>query len=331
VSVLFGGVTSNGQFFGDTWQWDGTEWTEIADSGPSARSGVGMVYDSNRSRVVLFGGVGANGVLGDTWEFDGQAWTQQKETGPTARSGVSMGYDSTNKVTVLFGGLGADGNTVGDTWTWDGSKWVQVAEFGASSRYLAAMSDGPGSLVLMGGLAGSGTTVEPLEDTWLWSGNKWTQLENIGPGPLADAAMVLDSARNIVVLFGGTLVTAANVTAAGSAPFSGNTWEGPQPAGTTVVSSVAVQSVVANPSAVKQGQSFTLTITLTGPAPAGGVSVSFGSTTDGKTITNPETLQVAAGQSSIPEQVTAPVGSGDIGFLAETPGTTPALCVVQVS
>ena len=58
VCVLFGGnpAMRNGQLLGDTWRWDGTAWTEILDSGPTARYATWHGLDSNRNRVVLFGG-----------------------------------------------------------------------------------------------------------------------------------------------------------------------------------------------------------------------------------------------------------------------------------
>ena len=34
-----------------------------------------MAYDSNRDRVVLFGGGVERQRLGDTWEWDGKVWT----------------------------------------------------------------------------------------------------------------------------------------------------------------------------------------------------------------------------------------------------------------
>lgn len=53
--VLFGGAITNGAL-GDTWEWDGTDWTQMATSGPSRRYGHALAYDSRRQRVVLFGG-----------------------------------------------------------------------------------------------------------------------------------------------------------------------------------------------------------------------------------------------------------------------------------
>ncbi|WP_148281886.1 kelch repeat-containing protein [Paraburkholderia phenoliruptrix] len=74
--VLFGGFTYQGeqqQFFGDTWEWDGTDWTQQEETGPSSRSIPCMTFDSVRGRTVLFGGIrleatDADVNLGDTLE-----------------------------------------------------------------------------------------------------------------------------------------------------------------------------------------------------------------------------------------------------------------------
>jgi 5'-nucleotidase-like protein len=81
--LLFGGVTGTQaapapQVLGSTWEWDGRHWTERQDMGPSPRWLHAIAYDSERQRVVLFGGVSAFApdddaalaarLLGDTWE-----------------------------------------------------------------------------------------------------------------------------------------------------------------------------------------------------------------------------------------------------------------------
>ena len=72
--VLFGGVSA-GTTFGDTWAWDGTDWTERTPvHSPSPRTGPGMAYDIGRSQVVQFGGGDS---LGDTWTWGGTDWTQR--------------------------------------------------------------------------------------------------------------------------------------------------------------------------------------------------------------------------------------------------------------
>lgn len=138
--VLFGGNVSEGQFTmakykesqrGDTWEWDGVSWKEIAVSGPSPRDHHAMAYDPDRKRIVLFGGFDGT-YLDDTWEYDGIAWMKREVKGPDARGGKpGMVYDKKNKRMVLFGG-GVGGGTdlvpkaMNDTWSWDGKKWEVI-------------------------------------------------------------------------------------------------------------------------------------------------------------------------------------------------------------
>ena len=41
-------------------------WTQVASSGPSPRAGHAMVYDDQRSEVILFGGFDGTTKFGDT-------------------------------------------------------------------------------------------------------------------------------------------------------------------------------------------------------------------------------------------------------------------------
>src|SRR5260370_41274000 len=70
-TVLFGGSSA---YLSDTWQYDGTSWTQLQVTGPSGRYLAPMVYDSGRGGSVLFGGYNYNGILSDTWEWDGSTW-----------------------------------------------------------------------------------------------------------------------------------------------------------------------------------------------------------------------------------------------------------------
>ncbi len=58
--VLFGGGGNTG-VLSDTWEWDGSNWTQRAPTNsPSSRVYHAMAYDAARQRVVLFGGYAAN-------------------------------------------------------------------------------------------------------------------------------------------------------------------------------------------------------------------------------------------------------------------------------
>ena len=67
VVVLFGGW-HHPDHLGDTWEWDGNIWTQVATFGPSPRSVHARAYDAIRKRVVLFGGFDRFGGGGETWE-----------------------------------------------------------------------------------------------------------------------------------------------------------------------------------------------------------------------------------------------------------------------
>jgi hypothetical protein len=282
VTVLFGGIGTAGisgmnVIPGDTWQWDGSDWTQLSESGPTARASHAMAFDSNRNRIVLFGGA-STVTLGDTWEFDGQDWTQVQDIGPEARSAHCMAYDSVGKRSILFGGFSINNSPLNDTWAWDGNEWVKIGEFGPSARFNAAMASNGGSLVLFGGginPADPATPAQVFADTWEFDGKLWTQMQDIGPGPLQGTSMAFDSARGRVVLFGG-LTSFKAPEGSGLVDFlSGFTWEAP--VATNVISSapVGVASVSLPPN-VRSEQPVIIHITLTGPAPQGGAVVFLG-------------------------------------------------------
>jgi hypothetical protein len=112
VTVLFGGLRFNS--FSDTWEWNGTSWTQRATTGPTATYGNTMFYDSARERVMLY-----DGHDGQTWQWDGNAgaWSSLGIAGPPQRSWSSVAYDEDRGVAVLVGGVRFNPNvTYGDTW-----------------------------------------------------------------------------------------------------------------------------------------------------------------------------------------------------------------------
>jgi hypothetical protein len=101
-----------------------------------------MTFDSERKRVVLFGGVNWNQQSGytyfnDTWEWDGAVWTQVEDTGPSPRGGSTMAQMETR--TVLFGGY-KDMSALADTWEWKDLRWTQRQNMGPPKRTAHAMA-----------------------------------------------------------------------------------------------------------------------------------------------------------------------------------------------
>lgn len=164
-TVLFGGSVGVPPFdninaMGDTWEWDGSSWTQRASTGPSARSQHALAYDAARGRVVLFGGRDALAQhQGDTWEWDGSSWSLRATTGPTPRAAHAM----TNGCRViLFGGVGSV--RLSDTWEWGGGSWQMRASNGPTARLGHAMAyDASRERVV---LFGGDDAVSRQNDTW---------------------------------------------------------------------------------------------------------------------------------------------------------------------
>ena len=120
-TVMFGGFNNTDNYLSDTWCFDGVTWAQLVPSGtqPSARYCHAMSYDSNRGKVVIFGGFGGT-FLGDTWELLGSNWLEVIITGPNEIIDPAMAYDSNREMTVLYGGLGTLGYPT-ETWEWQGT------------------------------------------------------------------------------------------------------------------------------------------------------------------------------------------------------------------
>ena len=131
--IMFGGMgvrvgEQSAPLFDDTWEFDGTAWTQVRGTGPSPRLGAGVAYDSKRSRVILFGGGNHERVFNDLWTWDGASWTKLAEGGPEPRVMGYIAYDKRRDRIVLFGGRRKTSvnSDLDDTWEWDGVRWRQV-------------------------------------------------------------------------------------------------------------------------------------------------------------------------------------------------------------
>lgn len=228
--VLFGGssvvspqASVPTQLLNDTWEWDGSSWTRRTPAhAPEVRYSMHLGYDSQRQRVVLFGGVGTvNSVFtrfSDTWEWDGNDWIQQSPTAsPPPRDSYAMGLDSTGRV-IIFGGFGgtAGGGSgaLADTWRWTGATWASVSVSSPAGYNMSIALDATRQRVVRFG----GNYPSLLDQTWEFDGNSWAQV-NVATTPPARAvsAMAYDSARGKVVMFGGE----------NNSGFLGDTWEYP--------------------------------------------------------------------------------------------------------
>ncbi|MCK5940487.1 MAG: hypothetical protein KAI24_00855 [Planctomycetes bacterium] len=306
-AVLFGGWPA----LGATWEYDGANWSNANPIGaPPGRRDFAMVADTQRGRLVLFGGLGSTGLLGDTWEWTGNTWLLRASAqSPPARFAHTMAYDVQRGVTVLFGGttnLALPGNFT-DTWEWNGSTWTQVATANAPAEpvYSSMCYDvARGVCVLTGGTSLFGA---PDQRTWEYDGFDWTDRTGaVGPAPTSipglgvqQAQMVYDQARGVSVLYGGRTPNGT---------FSTETWE-------------------------YDGVSWTLTTTSTPSArtryaaafdTARGVMVLYGGITGNFQTWFQETWEYAAGVSA-DYQVFAAGCAGSQGVATNSASSLPVL------
>ncbi len=181
-------------------------WTQLPNAGFPARAGFASAYDPISKKVVVFGGLDANGTFfNETWTFDGSTW-QKIETAvaPSARASAAMGYDSQQHKLVLFGGF--QGFTVfQDTWMFDGatSSWKQAPLKHLPPSAVEAMiftDPETGNAIMYGGKR----SMFYSRDTFRWTGKHWSLLDpRRSPYPRAGGINVLDPAHKNVVVFGG--------------------------------------------------------------------------------------------------------------------------------
>jgi hypothetical protein len=148
--VLFGG---EGQFggqtamFGDTWEWNGSQWlNHYGSNGPAPRrSSHHLVHDPLRNRTLLHGGSWQQGVYSDTWEWNGSAWTQLLPNASFSGYSNGMVHDSARGVVVML----RDGNPVS---TWE---YVSGATVPATFATYGAGCAGPNGVPQLTNVAGS--------------------------------------------------------------------------------------------------------------------------------------------------------------------------------
>lgn len=211
--VLYGGNATGWPYENSTWEFDGTDWTEITTSGqPNAVYGMNMVYDDNSGVFFLFGGSDdTDATLAETWTFNptNDTWTQLSPTNsPPARTYAQMVYTGSGTTTeiYLFGGNGTT-TYYNDVWRYNGSDWSQVTTGGTSptarTHHAIAYDPTTDTILLFGGRDATGTL---LADSWALdlSNDTWSQDISSGPSARMAHGLAYDATEDVFVLVGGT-------------------------------------------------------------------------------------------------------------------------------
>lgn len=228
VVVLFGGAgpggIGQGQYFQDTWTWDGSQWhLQNPAHQPNPRMRAAMAFDERHGVTVMFGGEGETTTYDATWTWDGIDWTLlNPATSPGARHFTSMTYDGARGVMVLFGGS-LPGSRLNDTWTWDGNNWTRQSTPAPRASGFSQLVYDEAAKQVVAYVYYALDNHPVAEYTMTWDGKGWAdRTTKTDPSPRADTALAYDDAAGETVLYGGDYVDP--VPYAQTWTWSGSSW-----------------------------------------------------------------------------------------------------------
>jgi hypothetical protein len=212
--VLYGGIsaldggTKLQYDMDDTWEWNGARWIQrFTPVSPGPRSSHMMVFDSNRQRVLLFGGKNGTAYTNETWIYQNSAWSKlDTPNSPGARAIAGSAFDDLRDRMIIYGGTGLDSAQKAfayrDTWEFDGTTWNQVGDNGPDVAKPILAYDRQRKQTIM--LAVDSTLVSHMyiydSGTRTWTEKKPTTL----PACVNEGMMEYDTTRDLVVYTGGT-------------------------------------------------------------------------------------------------------------------------------
>jgi hypothetical protein len=188
VVVLYGGVTTLPSTYStDTWEWNGTDWTQITTAHhPNSRFVGALGFDPATNKLILQGGFNGSSWITETWTYNGTDWTQLTPThAPVTNSSLRRPfscYDPGNNNLVLWVEIDAS-TAYGLTYLWNGTDWIAQSPTNKPPHRLSPLTYDPRIPgVVLGPGSHQGTTFV-YNDVWVWDGSDWTQDTATMPSP----------------------------------------------------------------------------------------------------------------------------------------------------
>jgi hypothetical protein len=230
-TVLIGGAGTGNQ--SEIWEWDGSFW-QMVFLNPIPFSQAVATYHPGLGEVVTCGGTEYGSETATMYGWNGAQLHPVGSLGsrPGHRREHSVAYDSKRNLLLVFGGettypgvLGKTEADVSDLWAWDASSsgtwsFEMASDPGGPRRAPPAADPLRGEIVLFGGQFRGGA----LSDTWTWDGVLWRERFPKTPTPLGryGHAMTTDTARSVVLMFGGS--TTWNIAMKDTWAWNGSDW-----------------------------------------------------------------------------------------------------------
>jgi hypothetical protein len=220
VIVMFGGEgPGSPDFRNDVWELAGGSWRYDGPAAPMPRTAAQLVYDPILGGMRMLGGYNGNAIE-ETWTFVDGTWALDDDAPQAAMTAESTEatYDA-DRDRVLV--LEDSANTPADAlWVHDAPGWRMLCEpctTDSTPRVRASLVHiaGYDQTFLIGG---ENPDIPGLAGTWVLVDDRFEPYTTLGDlPPRADAGVVYDPSRDVVVLYGGWGDSATDIR--------GETWE----------------------------------------------------------------------------------------------------------
>lgn len=205
--VLFGGTTidsagTTSTALHDTWEFDGTNWTRIAETGPEIAKPL-LEYDRKNNLIVMLGIDSTLTTHMFTYDGKTQTWTEQHPTTlPPCVNEGELTYDTNRDIVMYTGGsCGLTSSTIDEPYEWDGSNWKKIDVISPAPRLIGAgyAYDQQRQLaVLFGGFSATNVAT-----TYLYSGGAFFATYEPSPGPRSLFSFTSDPENKAIWMYGG--------------------------------------------------------------------------------------------------------------------------------
>ena len=195
-------------FFTFTETWNGTTWTEVADSTYKHYGGNGSHGVPNNTAALVFAGYSPSD-HGYTEEWNGSSWTEKGDVNTVRRFGGGNG--TTTEACLYYGGL-VPGTAYANTESWNGTSWTEVNNVN-TARYGTNGIGSSTSAAWIGGNLYPGPQ-PPGSFHEQWNGTSWTESTDANQKTHGAGSGIVNTA---MVIFGGNPTGYTEV-------WNGSTW-----------------------------------------------------------------------------------------------------------
>jgi hypothetical protein len=211
--VLFGGTQQTYSADGrtltetpvhDTWEFNGTNWTQILTDGPAVARPI-LEYDPVRKQTIMLGVNASAATVMYAWDPVAATWKALTPSVlPTCANEGSTTWQSSNNTILYTGGVCATSTTAEETFEWDGTNWTKIVLSSFAGTYAgSALTFDPDHqvAVLFGGAPPSGVL---LTATFTYADKSWTGVGDLAyPTPRSLVAFTTDPVNKVIDMLGG--------------------------------------------------------------------------------------------------------------------------------